>query len=238
MNINLSSPAVITVGIPMPSDFPTQAYESISHHCQRPAPPNPDASWVQFRLAWHSVVYRFAAMAEHDEGYRKAFPPTSFINLYNQEKELFGFFVTGLSTLESYAYGTHFLLAIVHPELFPVNNLRKIEPKFTQERLEKYLGSEPLAKTFRRLVTGPQFRKWEAVRNALAHRGAPRRKVTLGKPGSDIWEVKKNDIEDKFYMRLTRNLTTVHRRWLSKTLSKLLKETLSFVEKNISKAHI
>lgn len=236
MNISLSSPPVITVGISMPSDFPTQAYESISHHCQRPAPPNPDASWVQFRLAWHSVVYRFAAMAEHDEGYRKAFPPTSFINLYNQEKELFGFFVTGLSTLESYAYGTHFLLAIVHPELFPVNNLRDIEPGFTQKHLES-IPSEPLAQAFKELVTNPQFREWETVRNYLAHRGAPRRNVTLGSPGSDIWEVKKKDTEDRFYMPLTRNLTTVHRKWLSETLSELLEKTLAFVEKNIHKAH-
>jgi len=237
MNINLSSPPVITVGIPMPSDFPTQAYESISHHCQRPAPPNPDASWVQFRLAWHSVVYRFAAMAEHDEGYRRAFPPTNSINPYNQEKELFGFFVTGLSTIESYAYGTHFLLAIVHPKLFPVDNLKKIEPRFTQERLTRHLLSEPLAKTFKKLVADPQFYEWETVRNALAHRGLPRRNVTLGKPGSDTWEVKKKHARDQFYMPLTRDLTAARRKWLSDTLSELLEKTLSFVEKNIPKVH-
>ena len=237
MVVDLSSPPVITLGIPMPADFPWQSYERIHRHCWPRIPPSQDWRWVQFMLAWNSVAYRFAAMDERDEGYRKAFPPTNSINLYNQEKELFGFFVTGLSTIESYAYGTHFLLAIVHPKLFPVNNLKKIEPRFTQERLTRHLLSEPLAKTFKKLVADPQFCKWETVRNALAHRGLPRRNVTLGKPGSDTWEVKKKHARDQFYMPLTRDLTAARRKWLSDTLSELLEKTLSFVEKNIPKVH-
>lgn len=238
MEVNPSSAPLLGVGIPMPIDFPRQDYEAIHRHCWPRIPPSQDWRWVQFILAWHAVAYRFAAMAEHDEGYRIAFPGTNLIDRYKQERELFGFFVTGLSTLEAYAYGTHLLLAIVYPEIFPTDNLRNIKPRNTRKCFEdSRMPSEPLIDTFATLVTDPQFNEWEAVRNVLAHRGTAGSSITLGKLNGDMLKINRDDIKDQFDMP-SLNLTTAHRKWLSDTLSVLLKNTLTFIEKNIAKTHI
>jgi len=224
MNNNILSDPLITVGIIMPQDFPQTKYEAIHQHCQPKIEANPDEKWDEYMFAWNAVAYRFSALAEHDEKFRSAFSGTGAKDRYIQERELFGFFVTGLSTIEAFSYGLYFLLSVEHPDSFPVDNRRAITVKKTTGCLRAALPDEPLTPRLEDLLIDQTFISWEEIRNVLAHRGAPGRNISLGS-SEDTWK-----LED---IPINPDLTKSRREWLAGLLNELFDKTYLFVEKNI-----
>src|SRR4051812_16010084 len=96
-----------TVGLAAPKDFPFDSYEAVHARVSRQKDYSP-AAWSEYAGGWNAVAYRFIACPEHDRSFTQNFrvygrapePP----HRYLQERELFGFFVSGQATLESCCY--------------------------------------------------------------------------------------------------------------------------------------
>lgn len=147
-----------TIGLAMPKVFPVEPYESIH---KRIVKKKDDylKSWFQYAWAWNAVAYRFLACTEHDRAFTHSIkkfgisprPPKRYI----QEKDLFGFFVTGLSTLESLFYGLYAIASIIKPLYFPITtekDLRSITHEKTTNKFKKHYGGQNIIGILKKLI--------------------------------------------------------------------------------------
>jgi len=97
-----------TIHLPMPDDFDLVAYERIASRIAPLHEVHPD-SWPEYAGGWSAIGFRFYACAEYDESFARSFrqhggsPPPP--ERYGQERDLYGFFVSGLSVIETFGYG-------------------------------------------------------------------------------------------------------------------------------------
>jgi hypothetical protein len=109
-----------------PGDFPKEHYDAVArrihaNHARVTGSPRGDEAMVHYGGAWNAVWYRFVSCARSDETFTNSFrtgssPPERFI----QEDALFGFFVNGLSVIESFFYGLYWIGSMVDTNSFPV----------------------------------------------------------------------------------------------------------------------
>ena len=214
----------------MPSDFPIDLYEAVHIRVNKKKTIYPD-TWSQYAGAWNAVAYRFLACADYDQAFTESIqragnapPPTE---RYNQERALFGFFVTGLSVIESLCYGSFAVASMIDVQNFPMTtpqNLKDINPEYTTKKFISVFPTDPITILLKQLTTSQDYRDWKDIRNILAHRSAPGRTIQFSiNPGSQIdgalWI---NGIN------IDINMTSSKRQWLSTILRKLLEETNSF----------
>ena len=113
---------VPTVELEVPDDFPQKHYDAV--HARVTSSPRGDEAMFHYGGAWNAVRYRFVSCARSDETFTNSFrtagpapaPPERFI----QEDALFGFFVNGLSVIESFFYGLYWIGSMVDTNSFPV----------------------------------------------------------------------------------------------------------------------
>jgi hypothetical protein len=95
-----------TIGLTAPSDFPSAEYEAVHARIKEKREKYP-IPWDQYAGGWNAVAYRFITCAEHDDAFTasvRAYGNSPIQpHRFDQEKELFGFFVTGQAALESFA---------------------------------------------------------------------------------------------------------------------------------------
>src|SRR5215203_1022514 len=100
----------------MPSDFPVKPYDSVWKRLEGlgseynlAGEDNRHQAWEQWLSAWIGLAYRFRACAEHDQTFAELVSEVGNNprqpKQYHQDRELFGFFVSGLSAIESTYYG-------------------------------------------------------------------------------------------------------------------------------------
>ena len=107
----------------IPSDFPRSVFNAVIERVlkvndQKYRSPHVD----DFHDAWFAVSYRFFTCTENDREFIASInrvgidPPR--LEHYIQERELFGLFISGLASLESFAYSCYALgyrgQAVVH----------------------------------------------------------------------------------------------------------------------------
>ena len=220
----------------MPDDFPTAAYEEMHRQVITRNSRVPIDSTVlsQFQSGWNAVAYRFKATGEHDQAFREALasaggvgrPPMN--NRYVQERELFGFFVTGLSVLEAVAYSVFALCSMVDAPAFPMltpQDRRKVTPKETARQLGLTFPKERLSIIWQQLLHSPDFQEWRDIRNTLAHRSAPPRFFvqsasadsgdSAGSGFAATWK--------EFGIAIDRETTAERRKWLGLKTTEILK---------------
>jgi hypothetical protein len=218
----------ITIGYPVPADFPAADYNLIHTKMQQWSAA--DSVFWEYAFAWNAVAYRFTQMADHDEAYRSTLTDSgdAWVIRYTQEKELFGFFTAGLSALEAFFYAMHSAAGIVDPISFPMasdDDLRSVNIKLTRDRFARRFPTEHLAQAMASLVDDPSRAQWERVRNVLIHRQAPGRVVfasTGGEAPPDKWKLEGLALDD--------DLTWSRRRWLSQAIAGLTARGVEFVE--------
>src|SRR5437763_13200806 len=114
---------LITVGLEMPQDFPTDPYNAV-HDSINSWPNRPDVPWLEYALAWNAVAYRFQALADHCDTFtasvNRAGGAPSMSERYVQERELFNFFSNGLAAIESFFYGLYAIASMLDPAKFPM----------------------------------------------------------------------------------------------------------------------
>ncbi len=170
-----------TVGIDMPDDFPADAYNEVHAVVSPKREPYP-APWPEWAGGWNAVAYRFMACAEHDTAFSESTrcngnSPAPF-ERYIQDNEVFGFFVTGLATIESLCYGVHAIAAMMDPKQFPMDDesaKRSVTPVSTASRFSGAFPDDRITAALKSLLADTRFDAWVACRNVLAHRVAPAR---------------------------------------------------------------
>jgi len=216
-------------GMTMPPDFPRATYLKIELHCRPRIPPDGPLKpgWDQYAFAWNAIRYRFRAMADHDDLFRASIGAAGHELRYVQERELFEFFASGFSCLETCAYGLCFLGSIDNAATFDTRKPRDVTLTTFTSTLEKLHPTLPLTQRLIGLRTDPAFSDWKECRHVLTHRGAPGRiiEASVGgpprPPDDDIWKLREIPLNDR---------TTLSRRqWLAATLDSVLRDAEPFV---------
>jgi hypothetical protein len=220
--------------LPLSSDFPTAEFVSAELEMRArvgTSPIAPTPTWTEFGAAWMAVAYRFLDATYFDQEFRDSIakfgtapePPER----YRQERHLFGFFVSGLSAIESFCYGLCALAWEADPRsvsLATPGQKKGVSPESTRDRFNAHFKSDAITANLDLLVTSADYKDWVDVRNALAHRTSPGRKhyrhlgsAPTPEPPSE-WG----------HLILDDRITSDRRLWLRDTLASLLADAGRF----------
>lgn len=218
----------------MPNDFDHTSYDSVNLRLAKYSQSS-SAVWGHFAAAWNGIAYRFRALNDYDKDFTKRASETgigsSAENLYMEEKYLFGFFASGLSTLECLSYAVYAIGALIDSSIFvfTADNLESITLKNTTKKYTSRFSAEGISIELQNLINSAEYGEWKKVRNILLHREVPSRVIFLEaaprkfpeKP--DVWKSMPGfDISDS---------TTSRRRiWLSEQVNLLLREIDTFTQ--------
>jgi hypothetical protein len=235
--------ADIMVGSSFPSDLHEAVAEVVNRWLRaqseekRNKPPGP---WFEFASAWEAVKVRYRTCCEHDQTFTHSIKGTSHEDIYVQERELFGFFTTGLAAIESFFYALYAFGWMLKPSRFDliVSDQKKVASHTTRDAFRKEYGTaDPLVDALESVLKDPSWKEWNIIRNVLAHRGAPGRKLHVGisigaapQPKTDFL------LQESRLMQLgslDEKTTRTRREWLEATLITLLKATKLFATKQV-----
>ncbi|HEX9988727.1 MAG TPA: hypothetical protein VGE45_09655 [Chloroflexia bacterium] len=218
----------------VPDDFSVAPFEATYN---RVITKFTNSSYKEFLHAWLGIPYRFLACTEHDMAFRASIqragnnPPRP--EHYVQDRELFGFFITGLSAIECCYYGLHAVGNLLNAKTFPMGDepqKKVVDLKKTVERFKKAFPDDKFHEEMGSICSMKQYLEWNNIRNVLAHRLLPGRTVFLtmnpASPsrGKVLW---KDDIELDAYT------TSLRRAWLAKTLNALLVAADGFTQRHL-----
>lgn len=216
----------------MPKAFPNKSYESI-HKIMKGMKDKFHLSWKQYAGAWNAIGYRFKSCAENDRIFTQSMLKTGKSpephERYIQERALFYFFVNGLSALESLLFGLYAIVSFVKPKEFPIEterDLKAINPKLTRDKFKKNFKTYDIANSLIKLLEDKRYIEWKEIRNILAHRASPGREFFSGgdHSGKALWI---NGVQ------IEKSTTTSRYKWLTMTLSNLMKDVDVFVSLNV-----
>ena len=211
----------------MPSDFPAEPYESIQQRISVDLGESHPEPRKLFASGWNAVRYRYLACTDHDRDFTHSIQQEqTHLERYHQERDLFGFFVTGLSTIESLCFALHAIGSIINPTKFRIRtdqDLTKIDPAKTARRFAASFQADSLTTALEHWTNSEEFAEWRRLRNILAHRATPGREIYLGGPrnGSIEWSG----------IRIDQDTTASRRRWFSGTVRGLLEAADAFTVK-------
>jgi hypothetical protein len=225
----------------MPEDFPLVDYNAV-YACLKLRSALYWTAFEHFQASWQAVSYRFLAVDECDLEFTASVGvagPWSLSNPqqhYIQERSLFGFFVSGLAALESFAFAAYMVGAMKKGTDFPIatlKDLKHIEIKSTQQNYAKAFPQIRLTDELGKLLTDPKFKEWEDLRNVLAQRVVPVRRIRLTvdsrtQIARDITEFWKTDPSTE--LAIDGQTTTVRRAWLADILSTLIPALHEFIQ--------
>jgi hypothetical protein len=149
----MSTPPVSTVGLEMPDDFEYDSYEAVDSVIG-PLRDKYQPQWSEYVTAWCALAYRFCAFEEYDESFTRSIttpggdaPQPS--ERWQQERDLFGFFVTGLSLIEHTCYGLYAIASMLDEPSFPIKtpkDKKNITPPNTAKRFRKTFPKEDISR--------------------------------------------------------------------------------------------
>jgi len=234
--IRFQTPASI-----VPAGFPIKPYESIQ---KRVVSRNTKGAidpivLGEFQGGWNAVAYRFCANVEHDASFtasvREYGVSPAMDQRYRQERELLGFFVTGLSVSESLAYSTYAIGSMLDATAFPMQtpkNRKNVDIAETSRRYKKSFPTENITVVWNELLHLTEFKELKEVRHILAHRCAPSRRIV----DSASISFQTGALTDRtvqaewtvFGIPIDENTTRTRHDWLIKTVVKILEATDKF----------
>jgi hypothetical protein len=212
----------------LPSGFPDNLFEDVKNRIV-PSIRNPSPEIDDLCGAHNGVRYRLRACAEYSEDFvkcvRRVGGGPAIEDRYRQEKQLFGFFVSGIAALESFNFFLYFAAAHLRPATFLVKtpaDIRAISRKATTEGFEKEFPGDSLTVALAKLAKDPALKEWVGVRNVLAHRTAPGRVVyasfgSIAHAPAPDWK-----IDRAGSIKIDESLTPSRLQWLVGTLADLV----------------
>lgn len=212
----------------MPPDFDLALYDETFARVTKANPPSATPSAVnEFMAGWMGIGYRFLACADHDQAFTSARQATSQpmrLEKYKEERELFGFFISGQAVLESYLYSMYAVGSIVNPTAFPMTlggHKRAIGPNdLTLVRFACAFPNDSIGHQLRTLVDSTEFKEWSTVRNMQAHRLLPPRHHLAGNNPAMRYPTYWGDID--LNIELNTTTTSDRRKWLAARVQELL----------------
>jgi hypothetical protein len=236
----MNAPALTAqpIGLVLPGSFPDGMFEAVKDRIFSKVP-GASPFWEQLAGSHNGVRYRLLACADYSDEFTQSIqsfgdsPPPE--RRYLQERQLFGFFVSGYAALDSFSFFMHFAGAYLHPGPFPTQlpgHIQSISCKNTAAKFATAFSGEDIAASLNALTADPMFNEWYGYRNILTHRAAPGRlmHVSVGSsvpdPAAD-WQ-----IGSAANLKIDANLTPPRLAWLVHTLSGLVMAADTFAQKH------
>lgn len=221
----------------LPSAFPDALFEAIATRVvQKMKNPSPELD--NFGGAQNGVRYRLRACADYaaefTESIRRVGAAPPGIERYQQERQLFGFFVSGAAVLDSFSFFLYFAAAQLQPTCFPTQprDITQIDVNSASGKFKNAFPGEMITSNLTNLVDDPNFKEWRKCRNILAHRAAPGR-VIYASVGSNSVDLAADWRIDSFgKIKIDVNLTPPRLEWLLKTLAGLVEAADQFTQKH------
>lgn len=235
----------------VPEDFPSEQFKAIETRFLESRPAESLITWLEFVGGWAGLVYRYRSCYEHHNAFIEHARSQAYVDseseLYRLESELFGFFVSGLATIESVCYGLYVIGSTLRPSLFCIrrdpntshpprarrSDLRKIDVSATAKKFEEAYSSEAIARALRSIVDSSELKEWGDIRNILAHRAVPPR--VTGQSGEVIRPQLWIPAGYMPEMALDESLTTSRRQWLVQAIRELLLAADDFTASHVLK---
>lgn len=193
---------------------------------------------IDFSGGWKAVRYRLRACAYHAGNFTKLVkqygdaPADEY--RYLQDRELYDFFLTGHSVIESFCYATYAVASSINPAGFPLlttSDRRRVSSKTFLKRLLVHWPTEDLATRLDDVLGSLEYREWSDFRNVLAHRVTPGRhiRVSVGAPPSipTSFDTRQHMSTDE--ISLDESTTESRLQWLIATVNALMKSASFFI---------
>jgi hypothetical protein len=234
-----TAPAAHPTGLLLPSPFPDDVFEAVKERIFSKVP-SASQTWEQLAGSHNGVRYRLRACADYSEEFTQSVqrfgdsPPAD--KRYRQERQLFGFFVSGYAALDSFCFFIYFAAVHVQPGHFPTQlpgHIKSIGCKSTPAAFARAFPGEDISAALDALINHSTFKDWDGYRNILAHRAAPGRVMyaSIGSstpdPAAD-WK-----IGPAGGLKIDASLTPPRLAWLVHTLSGLVVAADTFTRKHV-----
>jgi hypothetical protein len=215
-------------GLALPTPFPDALFEAVKNRVVVRMPSS-TSERANFAGGHNGVRFRLRACADYSEEFiesvRRSGDAPPLEDRYQQERQLFGFFVSGIAALDCFNFLIHFTAAHLRPNCFPTqkaSDIRAIARKSTAKAFSRQFPGEAITIALNSLVTDSQLQQWDCFRNILAHRSAPGRVVyaSLGSHCPDpaaVWR-----IDPTANLTIDANLTPPRLDWLVTKLADLV----------------
>jgi len=230
--MNDEAPVLKSLGISLYSGFPCETYDSVNSLLSVASLMGLPA-WREFERAWNAVAYRYKACAEHDiaftESFKRSSTSLSPTERYIQERELFGFFSTGLSAMEACCYALFSIASLHNPskfrlsmdEHFRVTTVGRIARAFSN-----YFPGKAFTSTILKIYLSKEYNDWKEAREVLNHRAQPSKTICT-RDGNDSHS--HSQVCD---IQIDQRTTSSRMLWLTQTINDLVGCAASFCEEN------
>jgi len=225
-------------GLVLPSSFPDDVFEAVKARIFGKVP-SASPAWEQLAGSHNGVRYRLRTCADYSEEFTQSVqrfgdsPPVE--KRYQQERQLFGFFVSGYAALDSFSFFMYFAAAHLQPGPFPTQRpgqIKSISCKSTPPAFAKAFPGEDITTALNTLLAEQMFNDWDAYRNVLAHRAAPGR-VMYASVGSSAPDPAADwKIGSAGSLKIDASLTPPRLAWLVHTLSGLVVAADTFTQQH------
>lgn len=225
-------------GLALPSTFPDALFEAVKDRIIAKMP-SPSPERENLGGGHNGVRYRLRACADYSEEFIECIrcagdaPPPE--DRYQQERQLFGFFVSGIAALDSFNFFIYFSAAHLRPVRFPTQkpgHIKAIARKSTAEAFGKDFPGEAITTALNNLVNDPKLNEWDGFRNVLAHRAAPGRVLYASFGTSSPDPAAEWKIDPAGNLKIDVNLTRSRLEWLVTTLAGLVVAADQFTKKH------
>ena len=214
-----------------------------------------------FYNAWMGVASRFQACGVHSESFTAIFQGTrgraQDERAYQEDDALFGFFVDGLSALESFYYSLYALGALIvtptqGPSVPPSAQFpllthlvdpahrrvspRSITPETTRDAYTQAFPGLPLTELLGHIQEDEMYKEWSDNRNILAHRVASIGRTIQERGPFGFFSSNEPPLSvTPWGMDLLLDATTTASRyiWLRETMNTALEKTAAFTAQQL-----
>ena len=143
-----------------------------------------------FNGAWIALAYRVKACDDHKtvllDSIISSGTSPSFPERYIQERELFNFFISGMSSIECLCFGLHALGSLIDAEKFSLDLsvLKNTYPHTTRRNYIDRFENATLTTALDNIMQDEMYHQWKEIRIYLFHRTAPGRihNASVGDP--------------------------------------------------------
>ena len=222
----------------LPAPFPEDLFEAVK---TRVSGAMLSSSPEQDHLghAHIAVRYRLRACADYSEEFTRSIQTfkngVAGVERYQQDRQLFGFFLSGYAVLDSFSFFMHFTAAHLKPRQFRTQlpgHIKNIDFKRISGGFLTAFANEAITTELKRVAADPMLEDWGIIRNILAHRAAPARLLyaSYGSPVPDPpaeWKIDSNRT-----IPIDEHLTPPRLTWLVDTLAKLVVAVDEFTQRH------
>lgn len=167
---------VDSLKLEMPNLFPAIQYQSFMQASRDVLLEPKHEAWTEFAGASNLIAWRFRASHEYLRSYLDSWNKTgahaSFEQIYERERDLFGMFMCGCSTIEATCYAIYALAS--HKALggvsFDSPVQRRVRPATLERVLRAFPAASNLVSVLDALNRASDWATWVEFRNRMAHR--------------------------------------------------------------------